>query len=44
MNIDIENINKFEKRHKVNTKEWRKIYKVIEESYFKEANIFQMIL
>ena len=40
MNIDNENINTFEKRSKVNTKEWRKIYKVIEEAYFEESDIF----
>ena len=34
MNIDIENINTFEKRNKVNTKEQRTIYQVIEEDYF----------
>ena len=34
-NIDIENINTFEKRSKVYTTQWRKIYEVIEEDYFK---------
>ena len=42
MNIDIENINTFEKRNKVNKPQWRKIYKVTEESYFEEYDIFQM--
>ena len=36
MNIDIEKINTFEKRYKVNTKEWTKIYEFIEKSYFEE--------
>ena len=44
MKIDIENINIFEKRNKVNTTQWRKIYEVIEEDYFKESDIFQMVL
>ena len=38
MNIDIEKINTFEKRSKVNTTQWRKIYKVTEEAYFEEYN------
>ena len=40
MKFDIENINTFEKRNKVNTTQWRKIYEVIEEEYFKESDIF----
>ena len=44
MNIDIENINTFENIIKVNTIQWRTIYKVIEEAYFKEYDFFQMIL
>ena len=40
MNIDIENNNTFEKRNKVYTTQWRKIYEVIEEDYFKESDIF----
>ena len=44
MNIDIENINTFENIIKVNTTQWRTIYKVIEEAYFEESDIFQMIL
>ena len=40
MKIDIENINKFEKRNKLNTTQWRIIYKVIKEDYFKESGIF----
>ena len=43
MKMDIENINTFEKRNKVYTTQWRKIYEVIEEDYFKESDIFQMI-
>ena len=44
MKIDIENINTFEKRNKVYTTQWRTIYEFIEEHYFKESDIFQMIL
>ena len=33
MNIDIENINKIEKRNKVYTKEWRKIYDFIQPDF-----------
>ena len=40
MNIDIENINTFEKRNKVNTTQWSTIYEVTEEDYFKESDIF----
>ena len=40
MNIFIENINTFEKRNKVNEKQWRTIYEVIEEDYFEESGIF----
>ena len=35
MKIDIENINTFQNRNKVYTTQWRKIYEVIEEDYFK---------
>ena len=34
-NIDIEKINIFEKRNKVNTTPWKTIYEVIEEDYLK---------
>ena len=34
MNIDIENINTFEKRNKVYTTQWSTIYEVIEGDYF----------
>ena len=34
MNIDIENINTFEKRNKVYTNKWRTIYEVIEPEFF----------
>ena len=34
MNIDIENINKFEKRNKIYTTQWRTIYKVMEPEFF----------
>ena len=43
-NIDIEKINTFEKRNNANTKEWRTIYKVIEEAYFEESDFLKMIL
>ena len=39
MNIDIENINTFEKRKKVYTNQWKTIYEVIEENHFKESDI-----
>ena len=35
MNIDIEKINTFKKRNKLNKTQWRKVYEVIEEDYFK---------
>ena len=41
--IDIENINTFEKRNKVNTTQWRKIYEVIEPEFFYKSDIFQMV-
>ena len=44
MDIDIDKINSYEKRKKVNTIKWRPIYEVIEEAYFKESENFQMIL
>ena len=40
MKIDIENINKFEKRSKVDTTQWRKCCKVTEEDHFKEYDTF----
>ena len=40
MKIYIENMNTIENRNKVYTTLWRKIYKVIEEDYFKESDIF----
>ena len=33
-------INTFEKRNKVDTTQWRKIYEVIEEDYFIESDMF----
>ena len=39
MNIDIEKINTFEKRSKVNKNQWRKIYEFIEEDYLEESDI-----
>ena len=40
MNIDIENINKIENRHKQYTKQWMTIYKVIQQELFDETDIF----
>ena len=40
MNIDIENINTFEKRAKVFTTEWRTIYEVIEPDFYKKSDTF----
>ena len=44
MNIDIENINTIEKRNKVYTKEWSKIYEVIQPDFKKGNYISQVIL
>ena len=40
MNIDIENINTIEKRHKQYPKRWRTIYEVIQQYFFYETDIF----
>ena len=40
MNIDIENIDKILNSHKHNTKQWSKIYEVIQQEFFDETNIF----
>ena len=40
MDFNIDKINLFLKRNKVNTKKWRPIYEVIEEAYFKESENF----
>ena len=40
MNIDIENINKIENSHNHYTKQWRKIYEVIQQEFFDETDIF----
>ena len=40
MNIDIENINTIEKRHKPYTKWCRKIYEVIQQEFFYWTDIF----
>ena len=40
MNIDIENINTIERRHKVYTKLWRTIYEVIKQDCLNETDIF----
>ena len=37
---DIENIDTYETRTKVNITQWRPIYEVIDEAYTKESNIF----
>ena len=42
MNIDIENINIIEKRHKHYKKQRRKIYKVVEQEFFDETEIFRI--
>ena len=38
--MDIENIDNFETRQKVNTRKWRPIYEVIDEAYFIGSIIF----
>ena len=40
MDIDIDHINTFELRKKVNTIKWRLIYEVIDEAYFIDSKIF----
>ena len=40
MSQDIETINIYENRTKVNITQWRPIYDVIDEAYIKESNIF----
>ena len=40
MNIDIENISKFESKNKVCTTQWRKIYEDIEPELFRKYNVF----
>ena len=42
MNIDIENIITIEKRHKPYTKLWSTIYKVIQQEFFDETDIFRV--
>ena len=37
---DIENIDTYETRTKVNTTKWRPIYEVIDEAYIKYSKIF----
>ena len=39
IDIDINKINTFEKRNKVNTIKWRPSYEVIDEAYFIGSNI-----
>ena len=40
MRKDIENIDTYENRTKVNIAKWRPIYEVVDEAYIKESNIF----
>ena len=40
MSMDIENIDNFETRQKVNTRKWRPIYEVIDEAYFISTKLF----
>ena len=40
MNVDIENINTFEKRNRVYTYQWRKIYEVIEPDFIQKSDTF----
>ena len=40
MNIDIEIINTFEKKNKIYTTQWRKIYKIIEPDFSDKSDIF----
>ena len=39
MDIDIDKINTFENRNKVNTIKWRPIYEVIDEAYFIDSKM-----
>ena len=40
MSKDIENIDTYETRTKVNTTKWRPLYEVIDEAYIKDSKIF----
>ena len=40
MSKDINNIDTYETRTKVNTTKWRPIYEVIDEAYIKDSKIF----
>ena len=40
MSKDIDNIDTYETRTKVNTTKWRPIYEVIDEAYIKGSKIF----
>ena len=40
MSQDINNIDTYETRTKVNTTGWRPIYEVIDETYIKESKLF----
>ena len=44
MDIDIDKIDTYEIRNKVNTTQWIPIYEFIEELFFKGSEIVQMIL
>ena len=40
MSQDINNIDTYETRKKVNTTKWRPIYEVIDEAYIKDSKVF----
>ena len=40
LNIDIENIDNIDNNHKHHKTPWRKIYKVIQQEFFEETEIF----
>ena len=44
MDIDIDNINTYEIRNKVNVIKWRPIYEVIDEAYSIESEILSYYL
>ena len=40
MSQDINNVDTYETRTKVNTTKWRPIFEVVDEAYIEESNIF----
>ena len=40
MSKDINNIDTYKTRTKLNTTKWRPIYEVIDEAYIKDSNVF----